>query len=83
MEVLTYTSYKEYCELYTKIHDLVVVNSCQVGLARKDNFTINIAVIFYKAGSRTAVEDNNFMKFTLPAGTYSIGDFNTKVKVAV
>ena len=40
-------------------------------------------MIFYKAGSRTAVEDNNFMKFTLPAGTYSIDDFNTKVKVAV
>ena len=36
MKVLTYTSYKEYCELYTEIHGLIAVNGCQIGLARKD-----------------------------------------------
>ena len=40
-------------------------------------------MIFYKAGSRTGVEDNEFIKFTLSTGTYSIDDFNAKVKVAV
>ena len=36
MKVLTYTSYKEHCDLYTKIHGSIAVNSCQVGLAQKD-----------------------------------------------
>ena len=35
MKVLTYTSYKEYCGLYTEIHGLIAVNGCQTGLARK------------------------------------------------
>ena len=50
---------------------------------KRNNFTINIAVIFYKAGSRTDVEDNEFIKFTLSMGTYSNDDFNAKVKVAI
>ena len=41
-----------------------------------------MVVIFYRAGSRTAVEDG-FIKFNLSAATYSIDDFNAKVKVAV
>ena len=35
-----------------------------------------------KTGSRTGVEDRH-IKFTLSTGTYSIGDFNAKVKVVV
>ena len=42
-----------------------------------------MVAIFYKAGSRTGVKDNKFIKFTLSASTYSIGNFNVKVKVAV
>ena len=40
-------------------------------------------MIFCKAGSCNDVEDNKFIKFTLSASTYSINDFNAKVKVAV
>ena len=40
------------------------------------------AVILYKAGSHRAVEDIR-LKFTVLAGTHSIGDFNAKVKVAI
>ena len=29
------------------------------------------------------MENNKFIKFSLPTGTYSIDDFNTKIKVAV
>ena len=36
MKVLTYTSYKEHCDPYTKIHGLVAVNSCQIEFAQKD-----------------------------------------------
>ena len=50
---------------------------------KRNNFTINMAVIFYKGCSRTDVEDNEFIKFTLSTGTYSIDDFNAKVKVAI
>ena len=30
MKVLTYTTYKERCELYTEIHGSMTVNSCQI-----------------------------------------------------
>ena len=36
MKVLTYTSYKEHCDLYTEIHGSIVVNCCQIGLFKKD-----------------------------------------------
>ena len=83
MKVLTYTSYKEYCELYTEINDSIAVNSYQIELAKKDIILLsNIVAVFHKVGSRTGVEDR-FIKFNLSAGTYSIDDFNAKVKVAV
>ena len=43
----------------------------------------SISVIFYKAGARNGVENNRFIKFSLSAGTYSIDDFNAKIKAAV
>ena len=84
MKVLTYASYKEHCDLYTEIHGSIAVNSCQIGLAQKDIILLSsVSVIFYKAGARTGVENNRFIKFSLSAGTYSIDDFNAKIKVAV
>ena len=84
MKVLTYTSYKEHCDLYTEIHGSIAVNSCQIELAQKDIILLSsVSVIFYKAGARTGVENNRFIKFSLSAGTYSIDDFNAKIKVAV
>ena len=80
---MTYTSYKGHCELYTEIHGSVAGNSCQIELAKKDIILpSSIAVIFYKAGSRTSVDDNKYIKFTLSVRT-SIDDFNAKTKVAV
>ena len=35
MKVLTYKSYKEHCELYTKIHDLIDVKAVRSGLQEK------------------------------------------------
>ena len=84
MKVLTYTSYKEHCDLYTEIHGSIAVNSCQIELAQKDIILLSsISVIFYKAGARTGAENNRFIKFSLSVGTYSIDDFNAKIKPAV
>ena len=84
MKVLTYTSYKEHCELYTEIHGSIAVNSCQIKLAQKDIILLStVSVIFYKAGARTGVENNRFIKFSLSSGTYSTDDFNAKIKAAV
>ena len=84
MKVLSYKSYKEHCELYTEIHVSVAANSCQIELGQKDIILLsNVSVIFYKAGSDTSVENNRFLKFSFSAGTYSIDDFNAKIKVAV
>ena len=84
MKVLTYTSYKEHCDLYTEIHGSIAVNSCQIELPQKDIILLSsISIIFYKTGARTSAENNRFVKFSISAGTYSIDDFNAKIKVAV
>ena len=84
MKVLTYTSYKEHCDLYTEIHGSIAVNSCQIELAQKDIILLSsVSVIVYKASRRTGVENTKFISFNLSAGTYSIDDFNAKIKVAI
>ena len=84
MKVLTYTSYKQHCDLYTEIHGSIAVNGCQMGIAQKDIILLSSgSVIFYKAGARTGTENNRYTKFSLSAGTYSIDDFNAKIKAAV
>ena len=81
MKVLTYTLYKEHCQLYTEIHGSIAVNSCQIELAQKDIILLsNASIIVYRTGKRTSVENNKFIHFNLSAGTYSIDDFNTKTK---
>ena len=81
MKVLTYTLYKEHCELYTEIYGSIAVNSCQIELAQKDIILLsNASIIVYRTGKRTSVENNKFIHFNLSAGTYSIDDFNTKTK---
>ena len=84
MKVLTYTSYKEHCDLYIEIHGSIAVNRCHIELAQKDIILLlSISVIFYKAGACTGVENNLFIRFSLSAVTYSIDDFNAKIKAAV
>ena len=81
---MSYTSYKEHYDLYTEIHSSIAVNSCQIGVAQKDIILLSsISVIFYKAGARTGVENNFFIKFSFSAGTYSNDDFDAKIKAAV
>ena len=84
MTVLTYTLNKEHCDAYAKIHGSIAVNSCQIGLAQKDIFLLSTAsLIVYKAGTCTSVRNTEFIKFTLSEGTYSIDNFNAKIKVAI
>ena len=84
MRILTYTSYKEHYDLYTKIHGSIAVNSCQIELTQKDIIILSEAsIVNYKAGKRAGVENTNFIHFNLSGGTYSIDDFNAKIKVAI
>ena len=81
MKVLTYTSLKKHYGLYTEIHGSIAVNSCQVRLAQKDIILLSKApLIAYKAGKPTGVDNRNLIYSSIPAGTYSIDDFNTKIK---
>ena len=74
MRVLTYTSYKEHCDLYTKIHGSIAINSCQIELTQKYIILLSeVSIMIYKA------ENTNFIHFNLSAGTYSIDDFNAKI----
>ena len=79
MKVLTYTWYKEHCDLYTQIHGSIAVNSFQIRLAQKD-IILKISIIVYKAGKITDVENTKFISFNLSVGTYSIDDINAKIK---
>ena len=84
MKVLTYNLYNKHCDLCTEIHGSIAVNSCQMEIAQKDIILLSDAsIIVYKAGKRTGVENNKFIHFNLSPGTYSINDFNAKIKVAI
>ena len=65
MKVLTYTLYKEHCQLYTEIHGSIAVNSCQIELAQKDIILLsNASIIVYKTGKRTAWKTINLYILT-------------------
>ena len=84
MKILTYASYKEQCDLYTKIHGSIAVNNCQTELAQKDIILLSKAsLIVYKASKRIGAKNTDFISFTLSEGTYSIDDFNAKIKRAI
>lgn len=69
IKVFTYTSYEKHFEIYIKIDRLIVVKSCRIGLPRKDIILLSdIALILFKAVSRTVVQDIQ-IKCTLSAGT--------------
>ena len=81
MKVLTYTTYKKHNDLYTEIHGSIAVNSCQIGLPQKDIILLsNPPIITYKAGSNHGVKNRNSIHSSIPAGNYSIDDFNRKIK---
>ena len=62
MKVLTYTLYKEHCDLYIEIHGSITVNIRQVEVAQKDIILLsNVSIIVYKTGKRTGVENNKFI----------------------
>ena len=81
MKVLAHASYKVHYDLYTGIHGSTAVNSCQIRLAQKDIILLSkTPIITYKADKLTGVENRNLIYSSIPAGTYSIDDFNTKIK---
>ena len=87
MKVLTYTSYKEHCDLYTEIHGSIAINNCQIGLFKKDKILLEDNKLFKysysKASSSGVFKLDDYIEFTLSSGTYSIDEFNEKIKAAV
>ena len=84
MKTLTFTSYKEHCDLYIEIHGSIAVNSCQIELAQKDIIILSeVSIVIYKAGKCTGAENTKFTHFNLSAGTYSTDDFNAKIELAI
>ena len=87
MKVLTYTSYKEHCELYTEIHGSIAINNCRIRLFKNDKILLKDNKLFKysysKASSLGVFNLDDYIQFTLSPGTYSIDDFNKKIKAAV
>ena len=66
------------------MHGSIAVDSCQIERPQKDIILLSeVSIVVYKAGKRTGVENTKFISFSLSAGTYSIDDFNAKIKVAI
>ena len=66
------------------MHVSIAVNGCQVGLAQQDIILLSkVSIIVYKTGKGTTVENTKFISFNLSAGTYSIDDFDVKIKVTI
>ena len=73
-KVLYYTIYKEHCELYTKVHDLIAVNSCQIELFKKDKIVLrdNTLIEYSKLSASGNFKLSYYIQGTLQAATYSI-----------
>ena len=84
---MIYTSYEKHYELYTEIHGSIAVNNCQIGLFTKDKILLEDNKLFKysysKASSSGVFNLDDYIQFTLSSGTYSIDDFNKKIKAAV
>ena len=83
---MTYTSYKEHYDPYTEIHGSIAVDSCQVGLFNKDKILLEDNKFFkysYSKASSGVFKLDDYIEFTLSSGTYSIYDFNAKIRAAV
>ena len=67
MKVLTYTSYKEHCELYPEIHGSIAVNDCQIGLFKKNKILLedNILMKYSKASPLGTFDLDGYIQFTL------------------
>ena len=79
---MTYTSYKEHCELYNEIHGLTGVNDCQIGIFKKNKILLEDNILIkYSKSSPSGLDD--YIQFTFSSVTYSIDDFNAKIKAAV
>ena len=75
---------QEHCDLYTKIHGSIAVNSCQIDPPQKGIILLSeVSIVIYKAGKHTGVENDKCIHFNLSAGTYFIDDFNAKIKVEI
>ena len=87
MKVLTYTSYKEHCGLCTEIQGSIAVKSCQIGLFKKDKILLEDNKLFKysysKASSSGVFNFDEYIQFNLSSDTYSIDDFNKKIRAAV
>ena len=69
---------------YTEIYGSIAINSCQIKLAHKYIILLSqVSIVIHKAGKHTGVENDRFIHFNLSAGTYSIDDFNAKVKISI
>ena len=78
MKVLTYTSYKEHCDLYTEIHGSITVNSCQTELRQKDIILLSSVSIRLVNEQRQDWEPRQIkdLRLMIPKG-YTSMVFNT------
>ena len=81
MTRLKYTEFSHKNPLYTPLHEgLLAVVSCDIELYNSINLIAEV-IILYTISKRLVV-NNSQLKIIIPAGTYSINEFNKKIKVS-
>ena len=82
MKVLT--SYRQHYDLYSEIHGSIAIKGCQIGLFKKDKILLEDNKLLKYSYSKASLSDvfklDDYIQFTLSSGTYSIDDFNEKIK---
>ena len=81
MTRLEYTEFSHKNPLYTPLHkgSLAVV-SCDIELYNSINLIAEVMILY--AISKRLVANDSQLKIIIPAGTYSINEFNEKIKVS-
>ena len=81
MTRLEYTEFSHKNPLYTPLHEgSLAVVSCDIELYNSINLIAEVMILY--AISKRLVANDSQLKIIIPAGTYSINEFNEKIKVS-
>ena len=81
MKKLEYTKFGHKKPFYTQFHERsLAVVSCDIELYNNINLITKVMILY--AISKRLVTNDSQLKIIIPAGTYSINQFNKKIKVS-
>ena len=83
MRVLTYTSYKDCFSLYTPVSGSIAIKSCRVVVGGTDAIKLQDEVMIIYVAALPSGNKGQPLKINISKGTYTIDDFNAKMKIPI